>query len=371
MSHSLPSGERGTLADRDLPATCHLAYAFEVGHAIDLEACDRRVERAARQQIRTSRRIPQHFEYRPPPLRISQGPSPLIANGIAADLVEIVLYDFGAALVRYEFRATRPLTGLADLAQSLQSNVELERDARNRAAALLVELGAAVTRPRLAEIVEDYVIVAVDPGATETVVSLDGIALAAAQILRGSGEDLAPEEIADALAERLSFSTTDLTIIDWNAALIIDREPGDTIDLLEFANVQLLELRHLDNQLDQALDRAYPTLAASERRLLRSLRPPTTALRTVGELQMDGASLFQRVSSAVKLVGDQFLGRAYQAIARRFHFESWDRAISRKLEVLDGIYQKMSDQVMARRLEVLEWIVIILIAVELVLSLVR
>ena len=83
---------------------------------------------------------------------------------------------------------------------------------------------------------------------------------------------------------------------------------------------------------------------------------------------MDAAALFERVSSAVKLVGDQFFGRVYLAVSRRFHFEAWDRAISRKLDVLDGIYQKVGDRITARRLEVLEWIVIILIAAELILG---
>jgi uncharacterized Rmd1/YagE family protein len=84
---------------------------------------------------------------------------------------------------------------------------------------------------------------------------------------------------------------------------------------------------------------------------------------------MDSAVLFERVSSAVKLVGDRFLGRVYVAASQRFHFADWDRAISRKLAVMEGIYQKLSDRVTARRLEVLEWIVILLIAVEVVFSL--
>jgi uncharacterized Rmd1/YagE family protein len=56
-------------------------------------------------------------------------------------------------------------------------------------------------------------------------------------------------------------------------------------------------------------------------------------------------------------------------VSSRFHFADWDRTIGRKLEVLDGVYQKLGDRVTARRLEVLEWIVIGLIALEIVLSL--
>ena len=80
----------------------------------------------------------------------------------------------------------------------------------------------------------------------------------------------------DALRLRLSFSTTDLTIVDWNAALLYDPEP-EKPELLEFANVQLLELRHLDAELDQVVDQAYDSLAEAERRWWRALRPPTSA----------------------------------------------------------------------------------------------
>ncbi|MGH2608457.1 MAG: hypothetical protein ACRDHF_05150, partial [Tepidiformaceae bacterium] len=76
-------------------------------------------------------------------------------------------------------------------------------------------------------------------------------------------------------------------------------------------------------------------------------------------------------SNAVKLVGDRFLGRVYLAASHRFHFADWDQAITRKLAVTEGIYQKLSDRVTARRLEVLEWIVILLIAFEVVFGLLQ
>ena len=45
----------------------------------------------------------------------------------------------------------------------------------------------------------------------------------------------------------------------------------------------------------------------------------------------------------------------------------WDATIIRKLETLNGIYGKISDLVSARRMELLEWIVIILIGIEIVM----
>ncbi len=352
-------------------AVCHLSYAFEVGLGIDLDACDRQLERSSRQTVKKSRRVPPHFDYRPRPLRIAEPPASLSHGTAAVTRVEIVLHDFGAAAVTYEIPVECTPRELAQLSESLQANDTFEPDARRRLTALLAGLGSAVTRPRLAEASEDYLVVTIDPaslGAGIGVVVRDRAPELAA-ILRGTSGPLAEEEIAEAIGQRLSFSPDDLTVIDWNASLIIDREPDDTRLLLEFANVQLLELRHLDIELDRAVDEVYTVLAHGDQGWFRSLRPPGASLRHLGELQMDAATLFERVSSAVKLFGDQFFGRVYQAVSERFHFKAWDRAITRKLDVLDGIYQKVGDRATARRLEVLEWIVIILIAIELILAL--
>ena len=49
------------------------------------------------------------------------------------------------------------------------------------------------------------------------------------------------------------------------------------------------------------------------------------------------------------------------------HLEEWDASILRKLHILDSIYHNISDQAATWRLELLEWIVIVLIAVSILL----
>ncbi|MDR4465364.1 MAG: hypothetical protein MRJ66_13955 [Nitrospira sp.] len=56
-------------------------------------------------------------------------------------------------------------------------------------------------------------------------------------------------------------------------------------------------------------------------------------------------------------------------VSQRFHLEAWDASILRKLQTLESIYGKMSDRAGTRRMEVLEWIIIILIALSIILSL--
>ena len=43
--------------------------------------------------------------------------------------------------------------------------------------------------------------------------------------------------------------------------LLVDREGDDVRAVLEFANVELFEMRYLEQRLDRALDQAYETLS--------------------------------------------------------------------------------------------------------------
>src|SRR5437773_1995655 len=150
------------------------------------------------------------------------------------------------------------------------------------------------------------------------------------------------------------------------AALIADRDAEDVRAALEFANVELLEMRYLDQQLDDALDESYETL--SRRRYGLWLPGSTRAdLRRIGQLQVDNAVLFEGVNNALKLLGDQYLARVYRLVSDRFHLAEWDASILRKLQSLESIYQKLSDEAANRRTETLEWIVIVLIAVEILI----
>jgi hypothetical protein len=128
-------------------------------------------------------------------------------------------------------------------------------------------------------------------------------------------------------------------------------------------------MRALDQQLDDALDHAYNAL--SKRIGSRFRRPGSfeTDLRQVAQLQVDSAILFERVTNTLKLIGDQYLARVYRLASERFHLAAWDAGIIRKLETLDSIYGKMADRAATRRMEVLEWIIIVLFAISIIISL--
>jgi len=353
--------------------TCYSLFAYEVAQAIDLDVAERRlVAEAERQTIKQKRRAPAYFEYRPAPLRVVRAAA--VQTHVAyrtAPAVEIVLYDFGAVSVSYATPIEGPLAGLPALADELWGNARLLADSRRHVEELLRSLGDAAVRPQIGDVVEDYALFHIEaftaPCDAATLWTEHGQTVA--RILRASPQPLSQLEVSDATALRLSFGPNDAAIVDTDATVLFDPEGEDVRTVLEFANTQLLEMRHLDQQLDDTLEGAYQTLLGRPDRIWGAGRRAPDLLR-LGRLQVDAAILFEQVTNALKLVGEQYLARIYALASRRFHLAEWDAAISRKLQTIDGIYGKMADRAATRRMEVLEWIIIVLIALSLVLSVV-
>lgn len=403
-----------------LDGDCWAFFAFDIGQAIDLDVAQRllaelggpEAERvragavsACREQISHGpdgaakgmgrRRVPASFQFRPAPLRIDQAAHshPELAGvelpGFQlAPTVEVTLFDFGALSVAYRFPlgtgGLGPSLGdLLPLAQALFECVPLRDDATRRVAVLAEVLATAIDRGSVASLVEDYTVYharrwsvdpAVAPRDAAGLLRAHGDSIARLLLAEPRDAPLSTQTVESALAVAVSYSATDAAVIDWNAALVLGADEADTLAVLEFANVELLEMRFLDDRLDAALDRSYAKLLRRDARG-RPSRSPLGLLfdphraerRRLAAFQMDSAVLFEGVNNAIKLVGDQHLARIYAAAAKRFHLPEWDRSILRKQHTIDGLYQKLADEQANRRMEVLEWIIIILIAVSIVL----
>jgi hypothetical protein len=351
--------------------TAYVLFAYDVAHAIDLAAAERRLASAAeRQTVKQKRRAPAFFEYDPAPLRVTEPASALtIGDRVTAPFVEFVLYDFGAVSLSYVVPLQGPLTGLPALSALLYGNEQLRADSRARVQQLVDALGDAADRSRVARFVEDYVVFQIETFDEPCEASRlwTEHAQTTAQVLRAETRPLSQQEVNDALASRLSFGPNDATLIDTDVTLLFDPEGEDVRAVIEFANTQLLEMRYLDAQLDEALEQAYDLLG--RRRGPRGFLPGPygRALGRLGRLQLDAAVLFEQVTNALKLIGEQFLTRVYGLVSRRFHLAEWDTSIGRKLQTLDGIYGKMADRAATQRMELLEWIIIVLIALSIAL----
>jgi hypothetical protein len=357
-------------------------FAYDLGFAIDLNSAQRMLAQldtseTQRETLRHSRRAPKYFEYQPAPIRLTRTATPVtIGRFTTAPTVDAILYDFGAVSITFSIPLTGPIRDLLPLSDALYENAALLVESRRLVEELVKFLAASVTKPDVAPFVEDYLVfdisewVATGGVAGSLHAWIDAARLPLAKVLRSDAEALSAQEVDEALACRIAYGPEDAALIDWNAALLFGREMQDVLAVLEFANVELLEMRFLDDQLDRALSNAYE---ATQRRIGAGRFFGSTAadLRRIARLQMDSAILFEGVNNALKLLGDPYLSRVYRLAAQRLHLPAWDASIIRKLGTLESIYEKISDRQANRRMETLEWIIILLIAFEVVMSFIR
>jgi hypothetical protein len=351
----------------------HVVSAFDVGHSIDLERCKRQVgELTEVARIKHKGHAPHYFQFDPPPLRMTKEIAPLeIGAHRTSGSVDLTVYDFGGVSVGHTLAFSGSFEELIELSCALAEADLFARDSRRHVDDLLAVIESAVDRADVAEPTEDYLLFVL-----EEVAGVAGVeelwtrhAPATARLLRSERAALSEQEISDAMATRVSFGRSDVAIVDWSSALLVDREPDDVRSVLEFANLQLLEVRFLDTALDRALDRSYEVVSRP-RRLLAFGRSGWSRgeLERIGRYEVDGAILFERVSNAIKLVGDQYLARVYRAAAQRFRLAEWNAGILRKLETIESLYRKVADRAGGARAEALEWIIIALIALEILFS---
>jgi hypothetical protein len=351
---------------------CYASFAYDAARFINLGEAERRIAHTTeRPTIAHKRRTPAYFEYQPPPLRTIRDSEPFtIGKFTTRSSVDLMIYDFGAVSVIYTLPIDGPFEDLLLLSEELYDNETLLRDSRLRVNELMGLIGDAARQSHQSPVVEDYVIFHVERFADPRDLKLFPMEYGRqiAQVLRAERQPLSEQEVEDALAVRLSYSASDITLVDWHAALIVDTEGDDLRALLDFANVELLEMRYVDQKLDRALDQAYQTLFRRSWSLPLGFGSYGADLRSLAELQVDNATLFEGVNNTLKLVGDQYLARVYRMVNRRFHLDEWDSSILRKLETLESIYEKISDRASTRRMEILEWVIILLIAFSIALE---
>ena len=346
-------------------------FALDVGFQIDLDHAQKLVHEPTRlKAVRARRPAPGWFDYSPAPLRLEVVGDPIPIDSHRTEReTEVLIYDFGAVLIAYRIPLPTSLAEVADLSVALYQDVTLEADARRRVAQVIEAIRPAIERPRLSEAFEDYSIFAITgwDDSLQTSEILNQHRPSLARIIEADPGELSPDQIKRSTEATMSYSTSDLAIVDWNAAILFDREPGDVIAVLQHANIELLELRVLDEELDSILDHADETLSEI---INARLWPGFSSGKLLGRfaaVQTDAAVMFEGVNNAIKLLGNQYLARFYRLTAGRLDLPAWQASVKRKLDATESLYAKMSDTTSTRRLELLEWVIVILIAVSIVL----
>jgi hypothetical protein len=226
----------------------------------------------------------------------------------------------------------------------------------------------AMSGHRASYLAEDYLVFVLnDAGAegAEPLLARRGVEIA--QLLRGERLPLSRQEREEVLRSRLSYLEQDLVVPAWSAAFVYDTPEGAraTLEILEFANSQLLEFRYYDELLDSELTEIYGALQAPRWTDRLAGRQYTRAARRLQSLFIDVNELTDRMTNSVKLVGDVYSARLFTLVAARLGLDGWKHNVEDKLETLDDIYRFTVEQTGMRQGNLLELIIVLILVLEL------
>lgn len=379
----LPSMEQAKSADakpapnavRQYTGEVVYIYAFDVAYDMARKPIQELLgQQVAQFAVDASKRSPRHlFFYRPQMVRLPPleriGPHGAVRVERAVKILPVGAISI---TIRVPF-AVRRIEDLVDYHDLEFSNGVLQEEVRRLADDIRRELQPHLIRPvpQLAT-EEAYTVFCIQSPLTTS----DDAPLSSENWLRAQRREVAAlltqepdidhlstQEADESTGRYLSYYEHDLVVVDWDAALIVDRPEqfDETLYVMELANLQLAELEAYDRMLDEALERSYRDLGE------RRTRARGDVLRELRDIRIDLARFNDELSNITKFFGDWHLARIYENVAARFHLADWHRSVDGKLKTLDDLYQILKYDQNNRWMLILEVTIVLLFIIDLVI----
>jgi hypothetical protein len=349
-----------------LSGSIHVLLQFDVSEEIRLDRLREIISAPTVRQPALKHPAPGYVRYKRPP--VVEPSEPLVLETGERLHGEIKYYDYGVVSVLLQ----HPFSGPWDSLIALTSRWTWETDFAAHASQIvrrrLETVSPALIKPYSEWLSEDYLIVHVRhitgmPEAPE-LIACHGSRIA--QVVRGDTQPLSRNECQEVLQSSISYYPTDLAIIGWNAALVYDTPSGAeaAIQLLEYANSQLLEFRHYDDLLTRVLDEVYDNF---EQRtgLFTGFRRAGSANRLHAVL-LDVMELTEHADNAIKFLSDMFAARLYRLAAAKVGVPDYKDLVTQKINTAEDLYRFMVDQFNQSRAFFLESAVVIILVIELI-----
>lgn len=293
---------------------------------------------------------------------------------------QIKYYDYGVVSLVFELPFSGTWEDLIQVSCRWTSDTNFESVATRIARQKLERAAPAMIKPYLTKpgvssseigewLQEDYFIfhlreIAGAPSAND-LLAADGDKIA--QVVRGEVSMLSEGERQEILQSRISYYPHDLAVIGWNAAFIYDTPAGaeTAIQLLQYANSQLLEFRHYDELLTKELENVYDFLDAGGTNVWSRWQTARAASK-LHTVLLDVNELTERADNAIKFLSDMFSARLYKLAASKVGVPDYKDLVKEKLQTAEDLYKFMVEQFNQSRAFVLELMVVVILIIELV-----
>ena len=344
-------------------------FLYDISETIQLDKVRTLAGGAARDtRFTTKMAAPVYVQYKPPPIALSG--EVVGVREVQGFAPAFKIYEYGVISVALTLEFQGGWSELIGLAGSVLASGHLEAGARRAIDKVVERIGPAAVGLRSSYLSEDYYVF----GVRRLEPSVDAARLLEqhgneiVQLLRSERRRLSQEERDEVLRHRLSYLTDDLFVVTWQAAFVYDAEDlPAALEILEFANSQLLQYRYYDDLLDKEFTNIYAQV--QQRRWRDTLIGGrfTSAARQLQSLFIDINEITDRTENALKIVGDLYAARMFQLATQRIGVESWRLAVEEKLRTLDAIYRFIVGEMHIARGHLLELTVVAILLFELAL----
>jgi hypothetical protein len=282
-------------------------------------------------------------------------------------------FDYGVASVELEIPFETDWPGLIALSNHWIESGEIEQRGLNLLRERLKRFEPAIRKPYADLLDEAYYVVHLSEVREDDGALLTGSELIAryarelTQIIRSETQPLSPGEQREVLAASISYYSSDLLLAGWLAAIVYDTPDGAAplIQLLEYANTQLLEYRRYDEILSALLKEGYAALERRRGGLFSRWRLAQEAAR-LNRLRLEVTELTERADNAIKFLSDMFYARAYRLAAARVGAGDYRSLVDQKLRTAGEIYDFMVNEFREARSFILELLVLVILMAELI-----
>lgn len=288
--------------------------------------------------------------------------------------MEVRLHPVGVLAIRFRLpvQATA-LEGLDDAVPSLRvGGATLEEAAERLASQCRAELASAFMEPYEADVgPERYDVYCVQVTPDEVPRFLrDHASPIAGLVSDSAGQPLVAAREAAAAKHTLQYTPGDAVVIGWDHAVILDEagEYEDVLDVMELANVELLEFRTYDDYLDRRLRQSFDALDRLWRPggIFRSAR---SRMQDISRLRVGFARLTDNLHDTGKIFGDWYIAQLHRSLHERFHVPSWERAVATKMRTLEDLFHMAQEATHNRRATALEAAIVLLFVISVVIQL--
>ena len=358
-------------SEQDLTGTVRALLQFDIAEAIELPSLHTILGTSpSRREPAFRHPAPEYVKFERPPVIEHVGTRQITESQTIEGRIRY--FDYGVASVELRMPFTASWQELVALANRWIMSPQLESFAGDLLRDSLRRTGSALRNAYPNWISEDYYIVELDPiscddtGTVSAEILLRDRGAAIAQIVRGENMPLSASERQDVLQSSMSYHPTDLLVVGWVAAFIYD-DPVDaapTVDLLEYANTQLLEFRYYDDVLTDVLADVYKRLERKHSMWARwRLARQAESLNTI---RLDYQELAERTDNAIKFLSDMFYARAYRLAAARIGVSDYRKLVTDKLNIARDLYESLVNEFHQGRAFFLEVMVVIILLIEIV-----